>query len=180
VIALAGGAIALPTAGFAASGAGAGGAPRVAYPECRAATSGGTVTVAWIGLPGDGHAGGVTYQLEFSNISKKTCTLTGYPTVVAERGGHTVGKPAAHQGRPGAGTAPLAILHPGGTAHAVLTVTDAGALCTPVTATTLRVLPPGQSVAWSLPLTVAVCAKKVTMRVLPVAPSTGVPFLTTH
>jgi hypothetical protein len=37
----------------------------------------------WIGLPGDGTAGSVYYQLEISNVSAQPCTLLGYPGVSA-------------------------------------------------------------------------------------------------
>jgi hypothetical protein len=43
-------------------------APGVATPAC-------TTIASWIGLPGDGYAGGQVVQLEFSNIGTVTCTL---------------------------------------------------------------------------------------------------------
>jgi hypothetical protein len=143
-----------------------------AVPACRAAGSGGTVTVTWIGLPGNGHAGGVTYELEFSNISRQTCTLHGHPGVSAiDRNGDQVGKPAMWVGVPRTVTPT-----PGATSHANPEVADAGAVCTPVTAEYLRVYPPGQTTAWPDPLSVQVCPNRATMSVNPVSSGTGVPF----
>lgn len=173
--ALACAAIALPAAAWAAPAANRPAhSATTAAPRCRAASSSGTTTVAWMGLPGDGYAGGVLYQLEFSNIGLHTCTLRDYPQVVAIANGHQAGLPAGH----GPGTPPLVTLRPGATAHAVLNVHDAGALCPPTTATALSVTPPGQAIAWTPPVTVQVCRHRPTMDVAPVRSGTGVPFHT--
>jgi len=89
-----------------------------------AATPACTTTVNWIGLPGDGYAGGQVVQLEFSNTGKVTCTLYGHPGVAQMDAGRQVGRPAIWTGNPATVT-----LTPGATAHAVLTVHNAGALC---------------------------------------------------
>ena len=49
-----------------------------------------TTTVNWIGLPGDGYAGGQVVQLEFSNTGKVTCTLYGHPGVAQMNAGRQV------------------------------------------------------------------------------------------
>lgn len=102
-----------------------------------------------------------SHPLDFTNTSRASCTLTGYPVVAAYRGDHMrVGNPAG-QDTAGPGTAGpdtggaaaarsvrRVLLAPGATAHAALTVdtgTQSGA-CRPVVATGLRVLVPGGSV----------------------------------
>jgi Protein of unknown function (DUF4232) len=170
-VALACAAVALPAAALAASGA-----PSrqgvAAVPGCSAAS-----TEVWLGLPGDGTAGTTFYQLEFSNIGRHTCSLFGYPGVSAiDIHGHQVGQPASHSG-----IRHTVILRPGGTSHVVLAVGDAGAFCAhPVSAAQLRVFPPGQTHSQLVQLAVQVCRHRVTMRVLPVRPGTGIPFFTTR
>jgi len=44
-----------------------------------AATPACTTTINWIGLPGDGYAGGQVVQLEFSNTGKVTARCTVIP-----------------------------------------------------------------------------------------------------
>jgi hypothetical protein len=134
-------------------------------------------TQVWAGVPGDGTAGAVFYQLEFSNTSQATCTLFGFPGVSAVKpNGHQVGVPATRTGFHG-----LVTLLPGDTAHAVLQVTDAGAVCAhPVKAAGLRVYPPGQSVAQPVPLAISVCANRPTLQVRAVHHGTGIPGFTTR
>ena len=60
-----------------------------------AATPACTTTVNWIGLPGDGYAGGQVVQLEFSNTGKVTCTLYGHPGVAQMNAGReAAGRPS--------------------------------------------------------------------------------------
>src|SRR5205807_1526180 len=69
---------------------------------------------------------------------KVTCTLYGHPGVAQMDAGRQVGRPAIWTGTPAAVT-----LKPGATAHAVLTVHNAGALCSkPQTSTYLNVIAP--------------------------------------
>src|SRR5262249_23160368 len=138
-LALAGMAVLVPASALAAPG---GTGHQVA-----ACTSGNTRV--WVGLPGDGTAGTTFYQLEFSNIGRSACTFFGFPGVSAIRAnGHQAGLGARRTGVPR-----LVLLRPGGTAHAVLGVTDAGAVCAhPVRTATLRVFPPGQRRAQFVPL----------------------------
>jgi hypothetical protein len=104
---------------------------------------------------GAGPRAATSYRLDFTNTSRASCTLTGYPVVAAYRGDHVrVGNPAGQDmAGPGTGAAAarsarLVLLAPGATAHAALTVTTSmqrGA-CQPVVAAGLRVLAPGGSV----------------------------------
>jgi hypothetical protein len=138
-IALACSAILLPAAALAAPAASAtpGQAAAAAVPRCH---SGARSTEVWMGAaPGSGFAGGNEYPLELSNISRHTCTLRGYPRVVAVRNGHRVGLPSS----PGSRQPRLVTLRPGATAHAMLTVHIPTACMHPVTAM-VYVYPPGQ------------------------------------
>jgi hypothetical protein len=139
-------------------------------PGCGAAS-----TQVWLGLPGDGTAGAVFYQLEISNVGHSTCSLFGYPGVSAVNGnGRQVGLPASHSG-----VRHTVILRPGATSHVVLAVGDAGAFCAhPVQAAQLRVFPPNQTHSQLVELRVQVCPHRVTMHVLPVRPGTGIPNFT--
>jgi hypothetical protein len=104
---------------------------------------------------GAGPQAASSYRLDFTNVSRSSCTLTGYPVVTAYRGDHVrVGNPAG-QDTAGAGTGGTAaarsarrvLLAPGATAHAALAV-DTGlqrSACRPVVAAGLRVLAPGGS-----------------------------------
>jgi hypothetical protein len=134
-------------------------------------------TQVWIGLPGDGTAGASFYQLEFSNTGFVACTFTGFPGVSAVRAnGHQVGPAASRAGQHSVVTLP-----PGGTAHAILEVTDAGAVCAhPVTAARLRVYPPGQTTPQPAEVAVQVCANRPTLQVRAVNGGTGIPGFTTR
>jgi hypothetical protein len=163
-IGLAGAAILLPTAALASSAA----------PSHPSAPLGCTSvhTRVWYGLPGEGAAGRVFYQLQFSNIGHSTCTFFGYPGVSAlDSHGHQVGKPATHSG------AKLTVtLAPGATAHVVLAVTNASPLCAnPVKAVALRVFPPGQFRAQHVPFPSQGCPGKSVMHVDAMHPRAGIP-----
>jgi hypothetical protein len=147
--------------------------PGAAAANCRASS-----TEVWLGLPGDGTAGAIYYELEFSNVGHHVCTLFGYPGVSAIRvNGHQVGAPASHSG-----SRPTVTLAPGATAHAVLRVTDAGAVCAhPVNIVLLKVYPPGQTRAQLIGvsgLEIQACSHRRTMHVLPVRANTGIPGYT--
>ena len=63
------------------------GRPAAVPPRC-----GTGALTAWLGIPGNGYAGGVVYQLALSNTSTHACTLYGYPGVSAlAPGGHQLG-----------------------------------------------------------------------------------------
>ena len=164
-------AMALAATGPAPARSAQGGQPAFA-PAC---TDG--QTQVWAGVPGDGTAGAVFYQLEFSNTGAATCTLFGFPGVSAVRpNGHQVGLAASRTGFHG-----LVTLMPGETGHAVLEVTDAGAVCAhPVKAAGLRVYPPGQTEAQPAQLAIQVCANRGTLQVRAVHAGTGIPGFTTR
>ena len=85
-----------------------------------------------------------------------------------------VGRPAIWTGAPATVT-----LRPGATAHAVLNVHDAGALCAkPQTSTYLSVIAPGQRLAFPDPFQSRACPGMSVMQVAPVKPGAGVPFYT--
>jgi hypothetical protein len=155
------------TAGLASTAASA--APAApAIPSCHS----GNMRV-WTGFPGDGFAGGVTWQLQISNIGRHACTLFGYPGVSALNGaGNQVGLPASHSGRRF-----LVTLPPGGTSHVVLTIHDPGAACPGHEAhgTQLRVFAPNQFNAETTPLSVGVCTDAVNMNVDSVHSGAGIP-----
>ncbi len=116
---------------------------------------------SWLGIPGDATAGSTFYQLEISNISRRSCTLFGYPGVSATRSGHQVGSAAA---RAGSHPATLLTLAPGSTVHVILQISDvsnfAHSACKPTQASALRVFAPGDFSSMQVPFTFAGCGKR--------------------
>jgi hypothetical protein len=116
--------------------------------------------VVWLNdLPGGGTAGSVYYELEFTNLSARACTLMGYPGVSALdlRGGRLGGGASREvTGRPR-----LVRIARGATAGAVLRVVDAGALasCKPAAAAGFKVYPPGQIISRVVPFPFQACAQ---------------------
>ncbi len=109
-------------------------APTCSYP--RPAFPGGAFV--WSGNPGDGFAGGQGFEVEITNVGKKTCSLRGVPGVAAfnTTNGKLVGTkiPASSKG-------PLVTLKPGETAHVGFTI-HIPAMCTkPVNAEAVVYLP---------------------------------------
>ena len=134
---------------------------------------------AWLGIPGDGYAGGAYYQLELSNTSRHVCTLYGYPGVSAlAPGGHQLGRAA---GRGPAAVSRLVTLGRGATAHVLLQITDVAnfppASCGKTTAVALRVYPPGATRSLEVPFTFPACGKRgpVYLHVGTTVSGTGVP-----
>ncbi|MBO0831609.1 MAG: DUF4232 domain-containing protein [Actinobacteria bacterium] len=133
---------------------------------------------AWLGIPGSGAAGSVYYELELSNTSGQTCTLYGYPGVSALLGGVQMGSAA---GRTASHPKTLVTLAPGATAHVILQLTNVAnyptATCKPVTATALRVYPPGATAALRIPFPVKACsiAGPVYLHVSATIGGTGIP-----
>lgn len=162
-------AVLLPTAALASSAAAGAHAAATSFGRCNAGN-----TMVWVGQPGDGTAGPDYYQLEFSNRGHVACTLTGFPGVSTLRFGTQVGKPASH-----AGKVTTVTLFPGGTAHVVIAVENAGAQCPhPVNTTALRVYPPNETVAQYVPFPSQACPGLVSMSVDAVHPGTGIPTVT--
>jgi hypothetical protein len=167
-IGLAVAAVLLPTAALASSGSSS--LPRVG--ACHGAS-----TEVWLGVPGNGAAGTILYELEISNIGHSTCTFFGYPGVSELNiHGNEVGKPASHSG-----VKKLVIIKPGGTAHFVLKYHEAGAACLhPVDGALLRVFPPGQFHSQLVELALQQCPGKSIMSVDAVHPGAGIPFFSLH
>jgi hypothetical protein len=142
-------------------------------PECAA-----SALQVWIGLPGSGAAGHTYYPLEFTNVSRRTCDLYGYPGVSAIRAGHQMGNAASRNP-----AVPLRTvrLQPGVTASTVLALTDLGVLspgaCHPVTAGELRVYPPDQYQADYIAFSFPACSKAGPsyLSIEPIRPGVGIP-----
>jgi hypothetical protein len=176
-VAVASAAILLPAAALAAPPTSGRPAQHAAAAAPRCKTGGQFGTFAWLGLPGNGSAGHVTYELEVSNTSHHACTLRGVPRIVAVRNGHQVGRRVR-----GSRKGPLVTLQPGATAHADLTVGDAGAVCAhPVTAEVVIYLPRQSQAQQPGDLTAKVCRHRRGGGVLGVGTihaGTGIPFFT--
>ena len=173
-------AVVIPTTALAASGSPA--KPAAAARPAAAATpprcGTGSLT-AWLGIPGDGYAGGVDYQLELSNTSGHACTLYGYPGVSAlAPGGHQLGHAA---GRGPASANRLVTLGRGATAHVLLQITDVAnfppSSCGKTTAVALRVYPPGATRSLEIPFTFQACSQSgpVYLHVGTTKGGTGIP-----
>jgi hypothetical protein len=106
----------------------------------------------WIGVPPGVAAGTAYYQLEISNISARTCTLSGFPGVFAVDGNGTqLGSPAQ---RSAPDPVRRVTLGRGATAHVELgdgTGADFAG-CHPVAASGLRVFAPGDFRSETIPL----------------------------
>ncbi len=180
VSAVASAALAAPAVALAAPGAAAAPASFTARAAAAApAHCAAGALRAWLGVPGDGYAGGTAYQLELSNVSGRACTLYGYPRVSAlGPGGHPLGSSA---GRDTGGPARLITLGRGATAHVLLRITDVGsyspASCHPVTAVALRVYPPNDFGWLQVPLEFRACSARgpVYLHVRTTVTGTGIP-----
>lgn len=149
-------AILMPAAALAAPGQPAAPAASAA-PRC--ATSDLTV---WLGVPGSGAAGTTAFQLELSNTSPRTCTLSGFPGVSAVGlGGQQLGSPATRDHFDPSGPVTL---RRGATAHVFLLITDVAffpaSACHPANAIGLRVFPPNDSAATVVSFPFRACKKK--------------------
>jgi hypothetical protein len=140
-------------------------------------TSALTVTVA--STPGGGAAGSTYMPIDFTNTSGRACALYGYPGVsfVTGRGGTQIGAAAARN--TGFSAVPVTVASHA-TAHAWLQVAQAGnypaSTCHMVTATWLRVFPPGSTVPAYVNRTFSACAsaKANLLTVMPVRSGAGV------
>jgi Domain of unknown function (DUF4232) len=140
------------TAAVAASAGSASAAPSCSASQLR----------VWIGLPGDGAAGSVAYELQISNVSKARCSLFGFPGVSAvSNRGKQLGSAAA---RDHSFAAKTVTVLPGRTAHFLLKITNVLALqqstCKPANAAGLRVFPPNTTKSSFVPLAFKACSKK--------------------
>jgi hypothetical protein len=138
-------------------------------------------TQIWLGDGnGGGTAGTIYYPLEFSNISKHSCTLTGYPTVDGVSSSyHTIGAPST---KLSLGSHGAVTLSPGATAHAILGIHDAGAVCGKgVSAVGLKVYAPGQSQGTVIsPFPFTTCKSGTMLVVEPIHAGVGVPGYTNN
>ena len=93
---------------------------------------------------GEAAAGHVFQALRFTNVSKVSCVIVGFPGVsyVTGDNGRQVGEPAQRDGKIGA----QITLHPGQVASAIISETDVGvfdpAQCKPTDTRGFRVYPP--------------------------------------
>jgi hypothetical protein len=95
------------------------------------------------------------YPLDFTNVSRASCTLTGYPQVAAYQGDDKeVGDAAAMDTSV---EVLRVVLAPGQTAHASLDA-SLSARCRPVRVAGLRVVSPGQSAARYVKRSLTACA----------------------
>lgn len=127
-----------------------------APPRC--ATSG---LVVWLDTQGSGAAGSVYYRLEFTNLSGRACTLSGYPGVSAVGlSSRQIGRSASREGGSKARTVTLAN---GATATASLRIVEAGnfpsSSCRQAKAAGLKVYPPNQSAAKTVPFPFEACSR---------------------
>ena len=123
----------------------------------------------------NGAAGTIYYPLDFTNVSSSACTIYGYPGVsfATSAGGSIIGAPAGRRDISGI-TPTLITVQPGGTAHAILALSDVlvSNQChqnqTPVN--TVQVYPPDQYTALFAPIKATGCTMKslVVMWVSPV------------
>lgn len=148
----------------------------VSVPRC--ATSG---LQAWLGVgAGGAAAGSVSYPLELTNVSGRTCYVYGYPGVSASHAGHQAGSSARRVTSPNAPERAVT-LRPGATAHAVVTIADVGAYpssqCHPVTADGIKVIPPDEYSAITIPFSIRACSAKgpAYLHVQYLQPGTGIP-----
>ena len=115
--------------------------------------------VIWLDTNGKTTAGTTFFKLHFTNLSGHACTLNGFPFLFAiDLKGHQVGRRAVFQ-KP----APHLVTIPNGkTATAVLGIVDTGdfprSVCRPVTAAGLRVFPPNQTRAKTVPFPFSTCS----------------------
>ncbi len=137
-----------------AGGSGSTGAP--ATPSCATGD-----LAAHLGRP-SAAAGSTYYELVFANRSGHHCTLFGWPGVSAWNG-HQVGSPAQRD----KGPRQTVTLAPGASAHAVLQVVDVlnfpRARCRPQRVHALRVYPPDQYTALTVPARLRACSRRGTI-----------------
>ena len=142
-------------------------AAQAATASASCATSG---LVVWLNVPpGNDYAGGAYYDLEFTNLSGRACTLRGYPGVSAvSLTGRQLGSPAGW----GSAKTTAVRLASGATATAQLQITDTGnySQCFQrlpqgpgkpgilPTAAGLRVYPPNQTAATEISYPLQACA----------------------
>src|SRR5690349_14400678 len=139
--------------------------PAASHGGTAAAGCSSSVLSAHVDLAQGGAAAGSTYvPIDFTNTSGSACTMEGYPGVsfVRSPSGSQLGNAATRN--PAAPPA-MVTLAPGGIAHAVLQVAEAGnysqSACTPVTAHWLKIFPPNQVTAIYAHYEVQACSARL-------------------
>jgi len=144
----------------------AGAAGATAAPPCTTSS----LDVWLAGGAGGGTAGGTYYDLQFTNLSGRACTLYGYPGLSAvDLSGRRLGAAARRDVAHASSTVTLAAATPqdllGATATAVIKITDDGVYgpsrCEPIAAAGLRVYPPGQTASRVVPFPFTACSRSV-------------------
>jgi hypothetical protein len=111
-----------------------------------------------------GTAGSVYQVIVFTNISKVTCSLHGYPGV-SLAGGTPVTQIGLAASESTVTPRKLVVLKPGAVANALLRITDAlnypTSTCGPVKADYLIIYPPNQTTPIPLAYTATACSKPV-------------------
>ena len=122
---------------------------------------------------GSGAAGTIFYPLRFTNVSRRTCTMFGFPKTWAQfQDGRQIGNSSR---RLGGIPQRVVTLVPGSTAHSTLGIIEASNICRkPVTAVTLRVRAPQQVLSRLIWFKFQACHGHVTVMVVgPVQPGGG-------
>jgi Protein of unknown function (DUF4232) len=130
---------------------------------------------AWAGVPGDSSAGSTAFELQLSNIGQGQCSMFGYPGVsVLDAKGHQLGAPAV---RDHSVTPTTVVIGRGRTAHFVLRDIDVALPCTAAKGAQIRIFPPGQTTATSVPFSLFACSNPGAnyLEVRPVTPQAGIP-----
>jgi hypothetical protein len=133
--------------------------------------------VVWLNTRGNGAAGSVYYDLEFTNLSAHSCTLEGYPGLSGVNlAGRQLGSAAARDAArvpavitltSGTSATGLAVFSSGSTATVVVQLTDtanfAATACDHATAAGLRVYPPDQTASKVVPFPFVACSRSGTV-----------------
>jgi Protein of unknown function (DUF4232) len=117
--------------------------------------------VVWLDTNGDAAAGSVHYELQFTNLSSRSCVLRGYPGVSAvDLAGRRLGTPAARNAR---NVLRPITLPPGISASAALQIADTDVFptgtCRAATAAGLRVYPPNETASKVVPYPFRACSR---------------------
>jgi hypothetical protein len=117
--------------------------------------------VIWLDTEGNGAAGTIFYELHFTNLSGRTCTLNGFPFLYAVNlAGKQIGRVAAFRRPP---SPRLVTVGRGRTVSAVLGIVETGNfspnVCRPVTAAGIRVFPPNQTRSKVIPFPFSTCSR---------------------
>jgi hypothetical protein len=128
--------------------------------------------VVWLNTRGNGTAGSMYYDLQFTNLSAHSCTLEGYPGLSGVNlAGRQLGSAAARDSTPSprlitltsaTSAMGLGVSSSSNTATAVVQLTDVGNLasssCAHATAAGIRVYPPDQTASKVVPFPFVACS----------------------